>query len=155
MRPYHQSRTASLIVSLTTYTEHKNERNIRKEKCGVPHKVWSVSLKFFLFIHKQYKIKQVRTNIGLADTLIPSLFVYIIYMGGTGPYYPIKILFSNHVYSEHTILNIRFGANRMFHVLKTPVYRFHLYGRYRILYTDDDNFWWCYLELVYKPKYQI
>ena len=21
--------------------------------------------------------------------------------------------------------------------------------------TDEDNFWWCYLELVYKSKYQI
>ena len=30
-----------------------------------------------------------------------------------------------------------------------------LYGTYRILWTDEDNFWWCYLELVYKPKYQI
>ena len=26
----------------------------------------------------------------------------------------------NHVYSSHTILNIKFGVNRMFHVLKTP-----------------------------------
>ena len=43
----------------------------------------------------------------------------------------------------------------MFHVLKTPVYRFDLYGRYRILQTDEDNLWQCYLELVYKPKYQI
>ena len=23
------------------------------------------------------------------------------------------------------------------------------------LWTDKDNFWYCYLELVYKPKYQI
>ena len=23
------------------------------------------------------------------------------------------------------------------------------------LWTDEDNFWWCYLELVYKPKHQI
>ena len=27
------------------------------------------------------------------------------------------------------------GVNRMFHVLKTPVYRFDLYGRY-----DENNF---------------
>ena len=32
-----------------------------------------------------FDIKQVRTNIGLADTLIPSSFLYLIYMGGTGP----------------------------------------------------------------------
>ena len=50
---------------------------------------------------------------------------------------------------------MKFGVNRMFHVLKAPVYRFDLYGRYRILWTDDDSFWNCYLELVYKPKYQI
>ena len=43
----------------------------------------------------------------------------------------------------------------MFHVVKTPVYRFDLYGRYQSLWTDDDNFWFFYLELVYKPKYQI
>ena len=42
--------------------------------------------------------------------------------------------------------------NRTFHVLKTPVYRFDLYGRHRTLWTDDDDFWWCYLELVYKPN---
>ena len=40
-------------------------------------------------------------------------------------------------------------------MLKTPVYRFDLYGRYRTLWTDDDTFWWCSSELVYKPKYQI
>ena len=39
--------------------------------------------------------------------------------------------------------------------LKTPVYRFDLYGRYRIRWTDADILWQCYLELVYKPKYQI
>ena len=37
--------------------------------------------------------KQVRTNIGLADTLIPSSFIYLIYMGGTGPCDSIKIIF--------------------------------------------------------------
>ena len=31
--------------------------------------------------------------------------------------------------------------NRTFHVLKTPVYRFDLYGRYQTLWTDDDKFW--------------
>ena len=50
---------------------------------------------------------------------------------------------------------MKFGVNRTFHVLRTEVYRFDLYGWYRTLWTDDDNFLWCYLELVYKPKYQI
>ena len=57
--------------------------------------------------------KQVRTNIGLADTLIPSSFIYFIYMGGTGPYDASKIIFGNHVYSKHIILNIKFGVNRI------------------------------------------
>ena len=43
----------------------------------------------------------------------------------------------------------------MFHVLKTPVYRFDLYGKQQTLYTDEDNFWQCYLEFVYKSTYQI
>ena len=36
--------------------------------------------------------KQVRTNNGLADTLIPSSFIYLVYMGGTGPCDSIKII---------------------------------------------------------------
>ena len=43
--------------------------------------------------------KQVRTNIGLADTLIPSSFLYLIYMGDTGPCDSIKIIFGYHVNS--------------------------------------------------------
>ena len=39
----------------------------------------------FLKLEFSYKEKQVRTNIGMADTLIPSSFIYLIYMGGTGP----------------------------------------------------------------------
>ena len=89
---------------------------------------------------KRMLYQQVRTNIALADTLIPSSFLYLIYMGGTGPCNSIKIIFGYHVNSKHIILNIKFGVNRMFHVVKTPVYRFDLYGRYRTLWTDDDNF---------------
>ena len=44
-------------------------------------------------------LKQVRTNIGLADTLIPSSFINFSYMGGTGPCDSSKIIFGNHVYS--------------------------------------------------------
>ena len=46
-----------------------------------------------------YIYKQVRTNMGLAYTLIPSSFLYLIYMGGTGPCDSIKIIFGNRVYS--------------------------------------------------------
>ena len=94
-------------------------------------------------------------RIGPADTLIPSSFIYLIYMGGTGPCDLIKIIFGYHFNNQHIILNIKFGVNRMFHVVKTTVYRFDIYGRYQTLWTDDDNFWQCYLELIYKPKYQI
>ena len=52
----------------------------------------------------------------------------------------------------YIILNIKFGVNRMFHVVKTSVYRFDLYGWYRTLWTDEDNFWYCYLELLCNPK---
>ena len=64
-----------------------------------------------------------------------------VQLGGTGRWDSIKIIFGNHVYSLHTILNIKFFANRAFDVLKIPAYRFHLYGRYRILSTDAYNFW--------------
>ena len=56
------------------------------------------------------------------------------YIGGTGPYGPMMVIFI-------ISLNIKFGVNRMFHVLKAPVYQFDLYGRYQSLWTDDDNFW--------------
>ena len=77
------------------------------------------------------------------------------YMGDTGPCRPMRLIFGSGIKSWYVSLNIKFGVNRTFHVLKTPVYRFDLYGRHRTLWTDDDNFWYCYLELVYKPKYQI
>ena len=51
------------------------------------------------FIKNNLKNKQVRTNIGLADTLTPSSFIYLIYMGGTGPCDSIKIIFECHVNS--------------------------------------------------------
>ena len=45
-----------------------------------------------IYVQKNIK-KQVRTNIGLADTLIPSSFIYLIYMEGIGPCDSIKIIF--------------------------------------------------------------
>ena len=45
------------------------------------------------------KWTQVRTNIGLADTLIPSSFIYLIYMGDTGHCDSIKIILGYHVNS--------------------------------------------------------
>ena len=89
----------------------------------------------------ELRFKQVRTNIGLADTLLPSSLIYFIYMGGIGPCDSIKIIFDYNVNSSHIILNIKYYVNRMFHVVKTPVYRFDLYGRYRSMWTDDDHYW--------------
>ena len=57
-------------------------------------------------------------------------------MGGTGPCRTIQIIFGNHIQIYQTSLNIEFGVNRTFHVLKTPVYRLDLYGRYRTLSND-------------------
>ena len=68
-------------------------------------------------------------------------FTDLTYMGATGPYRPMTIIFGGIIKSQYTSLNIKFGENRTFHVLKTTVYRFDLYGRYWTLFTDDDNFW--------------
>ena len=67
--------------------------------------------------------------------------VDLTYMGGTGPCGQMTIIFGRVIYSSYKSLNVKFGVNRMFHVLKTPVYRFDLYGRHRTLRTDVDNFW--------------
>ena len=81
-------------------------------------------------------------------------FTDLTFMGGTGPCGPMTIIFGSVIKSQYTSLNIKFGVIQTFQVLKTTVYRFDLYGRYWTLWTDDDNFWQCYLELVYKPKDQ-
>ena len=54
-----------------------------------------LNIKQFYLIKESINIfkKQVRTNIGLADTLIPSSFLYLIYMGGTGPCELMTIIF--------------------------------------------------------------
>ena len=64
----------------------------------------------------------------------------LTYMGGTGSCGPLKIIIGSVTWSWYTSLNIKFGANRTFYVLKTPVYRFDYYGRYQLLSTDEDNF---------------
>ena len=53
----------------------------------------------FIKIYLAFYYNQVRTNIGLADTLRHSSFVHLIYMGDTGPCDSSKIIFGNHVYS--------------------------------------------------------
>ena len=68
-------------------------------------------------------------------------FTDLTYMGGTGPSAPMTIVFGGIIKSSYTSLSIKFGVNRTFYVLKTLVYRFDKYGRYRTLCTNDDNFW--------------
>ena len=67
-------------------------------------------------------------------------FTELTYIGGTGPCGPMTVIFGSAIQSQHTSLNIKFGVNRTFDLLKTPVYRFDSYRRYQILWTDDDNF---------------
>ena len=50
-------------------------------------------------------------------------FTDLTYMGGTGPYAPMTIIFGSAIKSLYTSLNVNFGVYRTFHVLKTPVAR--------------------------------
>ena len=67
-------------------------------------------------------------------------FTDLTYMGGTGLSGAMTLMFGSAIKSYYTILNIKFGVNRTFRVLKAPVCRFDLYGRYQTLWTDDDTF---------------
>ena len=92
----------------------------------------------------------------------------LIYIEGTRSCESINVIFGCHIQSQYASRNIKFGVNPTFHVPKTSVYQFDLYGRYRLLrtdhekkngsnrtlWTDQDNFWLSYLELVHRPKYQ-
>ena len=60
---------------------------------------YSRSSKAIVKILTELLKKQVRTNIGLAATLIPSSVIYLIFMGRTGPCDLIKIIFGYHVNS--------------------------------------------------------
>ena len=96
-------------------------------------------------------------NVGVNRTfhVLKTPVTDLTYVGGTAPCAPMTIIFGSVIQSQYTSLNIKFGVNRTFHVLNTAVYRFDIYARYQNLSTDDNNFWQCYLELVYKSKYQI
>ena len=59
-------------------------------------------------------------------------FTDLTYMGGTGPSGSMTIIFGTVIKSLH----IKFGANRSFHVPKSPVYPFGLYERDQILWSD-------------------
>ena len=113
------------------------------------------SLKIFFgnHVYSQHTISSIKFSVnGMCSR---PQYTDLTTMGGTGFYGPMTIIFCSVIQSQHTSLNITFCVNRTFHVLKTLIYRFDLYGRCRTLWTDDDNFWQCYKELAYKPKYQI
>ena len=48
-------------------------------------------------------------------------FTDLTYIGGTRSCAPMTIIFGSVIYSQHTSLNINYGMNRTFHVLKSPV----------------------------------
>ena len=106
-------------------------------------------------IQSQHTSLSVNFGVNRTFHVLKTPVTDLTYMGGTGSCRPITIIFGSVIQSQHTSLNINFGVNRTFHVVKTIVYRFDLYARYEVLCTADDNFWQCYLELAYKPKYQI
>ena len=73
----------------------------------------------------------------------------LVYMGGTRSSGPMRIIFDSVIMSWYTsikFVSIKFGANRTFHVPKIRVYRFCLYGRYQVLWTDIAHF-------QYRPAY--
>ena len=102
-----------------------------------------------------YTSLTIKSDVNRTFNVFKTPVTDLTYMGGTGPCAPMTIIFGSVIQSQNASLNIKFGVNRTFHVVKTPVYRFDLYGRYRNVRTDNNCFWWYYLELVYKPKYQI
>ena len=106
-------------------------------------------------IQSQYTSLNIKFGVNRTFHVLKTPVTDLTYMGGTAPCGPMTISFGSVIYSQYTSLNIKFGVNRTFHVLKTPVYRLNLYWRYQVLCTNDDNFWQSYLELAYKPKYQI
>ena len=78
-----------------------------------------------------------------------------IYMGGTGPCGTMRITFGSVIWSWYTSLNIKFAANRLFYVPKTPVYRFYYYGRYgpcgpmRIIFGSVIQSWYISLNVKF------
>ena len=82
----------SFVIRKNLLPDHQFGFQKSHSTIGQVHRITDV-------IEKAFEEKQVRTNIGLADTLIPSSFIYLIYMGSTGPCDSIKIIFGYHVNS--------------------------------------------------------
>ena len=79
----------------------------------------------------------------------------LTYMEGTGFGGPMKTIFCIVIQSWYTSVNIKFAVNRMFHVLKSPVYRFDLYGgtgsgrRMRIMFGKVIQSWYTSLNIKF------
>ena len=114
-----------------------------------------ITIVFGGIVQSQYTSLNINFDVNRTINLLKTPVTDLTYMGGSRPCGPMTIIFSSVIKSQRTRININFGVNRTFHVLKTTIYRFDLYVRYQTLWTDDDNFWQCYLELVNKPKFQI
>ena len=69
-----------------------------------------------------------------------SLYTDLVNMGGARSCGPMRIIFGSVIEGWCTSPNIKFDANRTFHVTEIPVYRFGLYGRYQNLWTDKAHF---------------
>ena len=122
---------------------------------GVTGPCVPMTIIFVGIIQSQYTSLNINCGVNRTVHVLKTTVTDLTYMGGTGPCEPMTIIFGIAIYNQQTSLNIKFGVNRTFHMLKTLVYRFDLYGRYLTHCTDGDNFLQCYLELAYKPKYQI
>ena len=61
-----------------------------------------------------------------------SLYTGLVYMGGMGSCEAMKIIFGSVIKKLYTTLNINFGPNQTFRVLKTPVYLFDVYLPYPV-----------------------
>ena len=112
-----------------------------------------ITIIFGIVIQSQHTSLNIKFGVKRTFHVLKTPVTDLTYMGGTGLCGSMTIVFDGIIKSQYTSLNIKFGVNRSFHVLKPTVYRFNLYGRQQTVWTDNDNFWYCYLELAYTPKY--
>ena len=144
----------NLDRTLNTENWHFFKNSSKIYKTYIKHHIWKncfhwLDHQFWIPTFVQANFGIWNMEYGLADTLIPSSFIYftyLTYMEGIGPCEPIWIVFRYYIKSHFTSLNINFNVNRTFHVKNSLIYRFDWYGRYQILWTDIAHF-------QYRPAY--
>ena len=102
-------------------------------------------------MEKLAKPKQVRTNMGLANTVIPSSFIYFIYLRYRRYRRRYRTLCTNQ--DNFCLSCLELVYKPKYEIWREsddpsaqdPVYRLDLYGRYRTLLTNQANFWQLYL----------